>query len=1083
VPPSADLEFRILGPLEVCAGGESLSLGGAKQRATLAVLLVHANEPVSTDRLVDALWGSRPPGTAKTALQGYITGLRRSLEPGRKKRGAAEVLVTTPAGYVLRVGDGALDRDRFEALTANGREALADDKPAEAAALCRSALGLWRGPALADFAYEAWAQSESERLQELRLRCLEERLEAELRLGHDSELIPELEALAAEHPLREGPRAQLMLALYRAGRQAEALGVYQQTRRTLVEELGIDPSPELRELEAAILRQDEDLAAAPVRALPEGTVTLLSTDIEGSTRLLHELGTERYAAALQEHRHLVRDACSRHGGVEVDTQGDAFLVSFPTAPAAVRAAEAATGALASGPIRVRIGIHSGAPLLTTEGYVGVDLHRVSRIAAAGHGGQILLSESSARLLEQTDLVDLGEHRLKDLAASVRVYQLGDGEFPALRTLHQTNLPVQPTPLVGREQELAEVLALLTEARLVTLTGPGGSGKTRLALQAAADLVESFPDGVWWVSLASLRDAELVESTIAQIVGARDGLAEHLRVRRALLLLDNFEQLLEAAQIVADLLTAAPDLRVIVTSRERLGLAAEQEFELRSMAPAEAVALFAARARRLRSSFEPTEAVDEICRRLDGLPLAIELAAARIKLLDPEQILERLGHRLELLTAGARDAPERHKTLRATLAWSHTLLTDTERELFARLAVFAGSFSLDAAEEICAAQLDTLASLVDKNLLRETVGGRLFMLETIKEYACERFEAAGEESEVRGRHAEYFLVFAERAGAELRSESQGRWFGRLQEEHANLRAALTWLHEAGRGQDQLRLATAIFEFWSARAPKEGLAWLEAGLAADREASASLRSNALSRAAFIAVQQRDEHDARAMGEQAITLAEEAGDLEALADALHAAGVVATFDDDYERAEGDYRRALATARRLGDELRAAWEIGNLAELALMRGEHRRASSLSRRSTRLLERCGDRKNFAIGLFNAGLAALALGDVTEATAQLIRSLELFDELGDQVGAVLCLEGFAGIASVEGQADRAARLLGAGEALREEHGLVLGVAERQLHERTLREVKLAGSAELIADGRAVTLEQAVGYALRRSSSA
>ncbi len=546
----------MLGPLEVRAGGERLPLGGARQRAALAALLVSANEPVSADRLIDALWGERPPGTAKTALQGYIAQLRRLLEPGRKKRAAGEVLVTTPAGYVLQIADGVLDRDQFEQLVGEVREALAAGRATLAAKLCRSALALWRGPALADFAYDPWAQAEAERLEELRLACLEDRFEADLRLGRDAELVPELETIIADHPLRERPRAQLMLALYRAGRQAEALDLYQQTRQLLVEELGIDPSAELRELERAILRQDARLAAPPARTLPEGTVTLLATDIEGSTRLVHELGAEAYAEALHEHRRLLRAAFADHGGVEVDAEGDAFLVSFPTAPAAVQAAEAATNSLGSGPIRVRIGIHTGAPLVTGEGYVGVDVHRVARVAAAGHGGQVIVSEATARLIEEPSLRDLGDHRLKDLTAPTRLYQLGDEEFPPLNTLHQTNLPVQPTPLVGRETELGAVLELLADSRLVTLTGAGGSGKTRLALQAAAELVDEHTDGVWWVSLAAFARSRARRCRPSlRVIGAKDALVEHLRARRTLLLLDNFEHLLEAAPGIAELLGA------------------------------------------------------------------------------------------------------------------------------------------------------------------------------------------------------------------------------------------------------------------------------------------------------------------------------------------------------------------------------------------------------------------------------------------------------------------------------------------------------------------------------------------------
>jgi hypothetical protein len=414
-----------------------------------------------------------------------------------------------------------------------------------------------------------------------------------------------------------------------------------------------------------------------MRPLPSGTVTFLFSDIEGSTRLLDDLGAEAYAAELAEHRRVMREAFAAHGGVEVDTQGDAFFAAFPDPEGALAAAAQAQAALTEGPIRVRMGVHSGEALLTDEGYVGIDVHRGARVMAAGHGGQVLVSQATYERLDgERDLTELGRHRLKDLTEPQPLYQLGDGDFPPLKTLYQTNLPVQPTPLVGREAELNDVLDLLAATRLVTLTGAGGSGKTRLPLQAAAELVDEFSDGVWWVSLSALRDPALVEPTIGETVGARDGLADHLRAKQTLLLLDNFEHLLEAGPGIATLLLEAPELRVLVTSRERLALAAEHEYPVPTLVVAEAVALFTARARQLKPAFEPDEHVEAICRRLDGLPLAVELAAVRVKILTPERILERLGQSLELLTGGARDAPQRQRTLRATIEWSYELLSRT-----------------------------------------------------------------------------------------------------------------------------------------------------------------------------------------------------------------------------------------------------------------------------------------------------------------------------------------------------------------------------------------------------------------------
>ena len=451
--------------------------------------------------------------------------------------------------------------------------------------------------------------------------------------------------------------------------------------------------------------------------LPAGTVTFLFTDVEGSTKLLHSLGAEGYADALAEHRRVIREACAREDGVEVDTQGDAFFFAFPTAPGALVAASAFTGALASGQVQVRVGLHTGTPLLTDEGYVGDDVHRAARIAASGHGGQVLVSAASAQLVER-ELRDLGEHRLKDLSAPERVYQLGDGDFPALKSLYRTNLPVPATPFLGREQELAEVVELLgaDDTRLLTLTGPGGTGKTRLALQAAGLTSDAYPDGVYWIPLAPLRDATLVLATAGQTLGSKNGLAEHISDKAMLCLFDNFEQVVDAGPELAGLLAECPNLDVLVTSRERLRVSGEQTYPVPPLAESDGEALFTTRARAVDPAFTPSESVRELCLRLDELPLALELAAARTALFSPEQLLDKLSQRLDLLK-GSRDADPRQQTLRATIEWSYDLLSDDERRLFRRLAVFSGGCAYEAAEEIAEADPDTLQSLLDKSLVR------------------------------------------------------------------------------------------------------------------------------------------------------------------------------------------------------------------------------------------------------------------------------------------------------------------------------------------------------------------------------
>ena len=550
--------------------------------------------------------------------------------------------------------------------------------------------------------------------------------------------------------------------------------------------------------------------------LPSGTVTFLFTDVEGSTRLLHELGAKGYAEALAEHRRILRVAFGAHGGVEVDTQGDAFFVAFPTAPGALSAAAAVLDGLAGGPISLRMGLHTGTPLVTDEGYIGGDVHRAARIAACGHGGQVLVSSSTAALLDGAALHDLGEHRLKDLSAPERIYQVGVREFPALKSLYRTNLPIPTTPFLGRERELGEALVLLSrdDVRLLTMTGPGGTGKTRLAMQTAGALAERYPDGVWWVPLAPLHDPGLVLETAAQAVGAKAGLTEHIADKSMLLLFDNFEQVIEAADGLSDLLATCPNLDLLVTSREPLHLTGEQEYPVPPLVHEEGVGFFLARARAVKPDFAADDAVSEICRRLDDLPLALELAAARVKALSSAQILERLEQRLALLTGGARDLPERQRTLRAAIEWSHELLTSEERRLFARLAVFNGSCTLEAAERIADADLDALHSLVDKRLLRQA-DERFLMLATIREYAAERLDDSGEAGGLRQHHAEHFVALAEEAEPSVLGISPSEWLDRLERDHDNLRAALDWLEAAGESQLALRLGGAVWEFWCLR----------------------------------------------------------------------------------------------------------------------------------------------------------------------------------------------------------------------------------------------------------------------------
>jgi predicted ATPase/DNA-binding SARP family transcriptional activator len=786
------MEYRLLGPLEVLDGsGHRVRLAGVRQQSVLASLLLRAGQTVALDRLVDELW-EEPPATAPRTVQAYISRLRHELPDG--------AIESRPGGYAIVLDDGELDVDVFENRAADGRSALAAGKYEQAASLLGEALDLWRGPPLAGLTSEA-LRREAERLEEERLQALEDRLEADLARGQHREVVPELQMLVAEHPFRERSRAQLMRALYRSGRQTEALDCYREASHVLRDELGLEPSRALRDLHQAILRQAPSLTAD---ALPTGTVTLLFTDIEGSTRLLHELGSERYGEALAEHRRVVREGCARHGGVEVDAHGDGVFVAFATAPEALAAARDITAALAAGPTRVRVGVHTGTPLLTDEGYVGVDVHRAARIAAVAQGGQVLVSESTAVLVKDA-LRPLGEHQLRDLLEPVRLFQLGEGEFRTPASLSRTPLPTQPTPFIGRESELAEVLALLRDprVRLLTLTGAGGSGKTRLAVQAAAEAALDFRDGVFWVPLQALQDAGLVEFALAQAVGAKDDLDLHLTGKRALVLVDNFEHVMSAAGQLADLCAALPTLKLLVTSREPLHLALEHEYPVHPLAEIEATAFFSERARIVKPDFVEDANVLEICRRLDCLPLALELAAVRVKALSTQDLLRRLGRRLPLLTGGPRDAPERQRTLRATIAWSYELLESQEQRLFADLAVFAGAYTLEAAERVCDAEVDLIDALIDKSLLRRE-GERYYMLETIREFASERLAESGEEDELRRQHSEYYVDLARSVENQIPSPKAAVLLDQLERDHDNLRAALAWL--SGTTPDRaLRLA--------------------------------------------------------------------------------------------------------------------------------------------------------------------------------------------------------------------------------------------------------------------------------------
>ena len=772
-----------------------------------------------------------------------------------------------------------------------------------------------------------------------------------------------------------------------------------------------------------------------VRELPTGTVTFLFTDVEGSTKLLHELGPDSYAELLAEHRRVLREAFGRHGGIEVDTQGDAFFVAFPTAPGALAAAREAQDKL---PIPVRMGIHTGSPLLTGEGYVGSDVHKAARIASAGHGQQVLISSATVALLDasNTVLLDLGEHRLKDLSAPERIYQAGQGEFPPLKTLYRTNLPVPQTPFLGRERELRAVGDLLgrDDLRLLTLTGPGGTGKTRLSLQAAAEASERYPDGVFWVPLAPLRDPALVLEEAAQALGAQDGIAEHVADKRLLLLLDNFEHLIDAAGDVQMLTSQCPNLKLLVTSRELLQLPGEQAYPVPPLEPQEGEALFAARARAVKPDFEPNETVQELCARLDNLPLALELAAARIRILSPEQLLGRLSKRLDLLKAG-RGADPRQQTLRATIEWSHELLNADEQQLFARLAVFHGGSTLEAAEQVLDADLDTLQSLVDKSLVRVRDENRFWMLDTIREYALERLEASGEEQELRRRHAEYIVELAEEAEPVILGVSPGEWLHRLEEEHDNIRAALAWLEEARETQLALRLGGALWEFWCLRGHAvEGTRRLEHLRQLDQRPTLA-RAKVLTGSAHLAPQVGEDGLAEQRAKESLDLYRELGDPWGIAYAEWQYAALFTERGDFRTALPLIEESVDRLREVGDEHRELHALRATAWCHLELGNRERGVEIYRDLLERTRAAGDVLLQARALGFLSLVSGEEGKIDEALEMMREAWRLDREVGDRMHFA---EDFIRLALILLDADRpehAACMLGQAHAIHADLGL------------------------------------------------
>ena len=818
-------------------------------------------------------------------------------------------------------------------------------------------------------------------------------------------------------------------------------------------------------------------------ALPTGTVTFLFSDVEGSTKLLHDLGTAAYARVLIEHRERMRAAFTAGGGVEVGTEGDSFFVAFPTAPGALGAAHAAQAALADLPLRVRVGIHTGTPDVIDGDYLGMDVHRAARIAAAGHGGQVLVSAATVALAGTSGLRDLGEHRLKDLAAPERIWQLGDGEFPPLRSLQHTNLPVAPTPFIGRERELAEVGALLDrgEVRMVTLTGPGGTGKTRLAMQAAAEAAERYPHGTWWVPLEALRDPDLVLQAAAAALGVKSDLATYLTDKRLLIAFDNFEQVVAGAPALARLLAACRGIDLVITSREPLRIRGEREYSVPPLAHAEAVRLFVERAQELGRTVAADAAVSEICRRLDDLPLAIELAAVRTKVLTPAQIAKRLEQRLPLLTSGARDLPERQRTLRGAIEWSHELLSAEEQRLFARLAVFRGGWTLEAAEAVSEADLDTLQSLVEKSLVRQE-GDRFAMLQTIREYAAERLAASGEEEEQRRRHADHFVGVANEAEPHVRLDSPV-WTDRLEREHDNLRTALDTLAAVDDAQTLLALAGTLARFWYLKSHLvEGRRRLETALAADARPTAA-RAKALMGASVIYLNLGDAGRARSRAEEALQLSRSLGDAWGVAYSTMMVGnALGETPGELPAARLAIEDSLRLFRELGDEHYGSVAMANLGWMLEDLGDKERSRAMFDEVLRGARAREDERGVGFALAQLATQARDDGRLAEAASMLREAIRIAHEQGNTQELGYDLARLASVLVRGAEPQTAARLVGASSAILDQLGMVddSGWNERRNVETRRMLLEAVGEADLagfIAEGHALTRDQAVALAL------
>jgi predicted ATPase/class 3 adenylate cyclase len=869
------------------------------------------------------------------------------------------------------------------------------------------------------------------------------------------------------------------------------------------------------------------------RPLPTGTVTFLFTDIEGSTRLLQQLG-DRFKHLLDEHHELLRGEFKAAGGTEVSTEGDAFFVVFERAGDAVKGAVGAQRALAryswgeGVSVRVRMGLHAGVATTAGDNYTGIDVHRAARIASAAHGGQVLLSAETARLAEQwlpegVRTKDLGEFRLKDLNHLEHLFQLRiegiPSDFPPPRSLAApvTKLPRALTGFVGRDREREQVAALLEANRLVTLTGPGGTGKTRLAFAVGEQVLGSFHDGTYAIHLASLEDPMLVASTIAQTLGLREHgaipiqetIQDYLATKEVLLILDNFEHLIEAASIVPELLQAAPNIKIVVTSRTPLRVRGEQEYAVPPMALPdserveplgtlmryEAVDLFVQRAQSAIPSFSLTAdtagVVVEICRRLDGLPLPIELAAARIRMMSPEQILKRLDAALSFLKSGARDLPQRQRTLRDAIAWSYDLLDPPHRAFFARLGVFAGGFDLSAVDDVTDAHtdldidsLDAVEAMLDASLVRRTSSSagdvRLRLLHTVREFAIDRLRDAGQETQTRNRHAKWFLRLAEDAAPRFTTGPEV--LRAMELEHDNVRSALRWMIDSGDADRAMRLGAAMWRFWQLRSHlAEGRRWLTEIVAMDPGGEPSLvKGRAVMALGSTAYWQNDFEVTRSLYQEALEILRTVNDERGVQEGLYNVAFLSLLQKDPGAAHALFDESRTIAERLGDKKALAATAWGLAMAAIQMQDWVAATRWGTESKQLYADRGDSFGTGLAQFVFYQVARYTGKIDEARSIMVTTLQDAD-VRDGATTSSSLELLAEIEMLDDNVDRAVKLRAASESLREDYG---GGSPPPLID--LSDIREAASSrlgrrsvdELWEEGRSMSWEEAVAFAVK-----